>query len=690
MPHIAVLNDAIISVEDIYKFDISTTSPFLCYICDSPLQFRQTRHGDSNYTEHFYHPNTVKGTHTECELATLDRLRDTDTWHSRLSGFLERESREVIRKRESVKHIVDAYDSHNDMGIEFQNSPISAEAIQSRDATTYLDWIFNVETQYIRKVQIGRRVICEIPHGNWEVAVKTVKNSVYLYTGRREWIFLEDRERYHIEVDGVRRNVWIGKPCTVEKLFEDTCLENVLTQEGLNFFTGLTAELERTRIMYARCKRSMFLLDDIHRRYVYKHQFQANEILAIKSVAGSGKTTTLLELAKRHSDKKILYLAFNKSLINDIGVKIKAQSIENLFPRTFHSLAHDAYRISMKRDPNITNNFGPHTIDSAIPWLKRKAYGIRKYYAQLYTKFSRSVMLSPEEFSDKPLLKELWQQTLQGNLLTHDSILKVAMIKHLLKGYVDERYDMIMIDETQDFDMLMLNMVLHDTTVPKIFVGDPMQSIYQWRGCINGFQHLPPNALIVEFYSTFRIGDPACEVIRQKFKDCWIISKCKRETILTDDASLLKGGYTYLFRSWKKLLMTAQRMKDIWVYNFKEKAETIRKMHPGLRKMRGELDDESEDDLPKFLRTLSEEQLEELLSAVEENSTTEQEAEYKFYTIHSYKGLEDAHVRIADDIDDKLGEDKNLYYVALTRGMTTIVEDRAAVDLLAYFRPGFI
>ena len=28
------------------------------------------------------------------------------------------------------------------------------------------------------------------------------------------------------------------------------------------------------------------------------------------------------------------------------------------------------------------------------------------------------------------------------------------------------------IDETQDFDMIMLKMLLNDTTIPKIFVGD--------------------------------------------------------------------------------------------------------------------------------------------------------------------------------------------------------------------------
>ena len=63
-------------------------------------------------------------------------------------------------------------------GIEFQNSKISVEDIISRDKTTELDWVFNVENQYIRKVNIGNQVICEIPHDNWEKAVKVVERNV--------------------------------------------------------------------------------------------------------------------------------------------------------------------------------------------------------------------------------------------------------------------------------------------------------------------------------------------------------------------------------------------------------------------------------------------------------------------------------------------------------------------------------
>ena len=684
MPDIAVLNNKIVTTQDIYKFDINKSSPFICFNCDKPVHFRQSRNAENNYTEHFYHPNTVKDTHIDCEKNTLERVRDNDTWHNKLSGLIEQESREVIRKNNTVKHIVDAYDSLNDMGIEFQNSPISVEAIQSRDATTHLDWIFNVENQYIRKVQIGNKIICEIPHDNWEKAVKAVKNSVYLYTGYKEWILLEDRESYHIEIDKKRRNVWIGKPCSFQKIHDDTCLQNMLTEEGLAHFQNITKELENVRIIYARCKRSMFLLDGIHRKYVNKHQFQPNEILAIKSVAGSGKTTTLLELSKIHNTKKILYLAFNKALITDIGAKIKKQKITNLFPSTFHSLAYSAYISNKNREPDITE-LRPQSIHNVIPWFKGKPFAIRKHYVDLYIKFCRQPRYSTiNEFVDmtigkeQPLLNSLWNKTLLNQFTTFDSLIKLCQINKWFKNYIDKTYDIIMIDETQDFDIMMLNMLLNDTTIPKLFVGDPKQSIYEWRGCINGFNYLPSNSLIIEFYSTFRVGDPACEIIRKKFNDCWMISKSSNETILTNDLSKIKDtNYTYLFRTWKHLLKTAQTMKGIWICNYEDQVEKMRKLHSVLKTFGGNINEEEfSDDLPLFLKSLSEEDLEKLITDIEENITLKQEAKYKFYTIHAYKGLEDDNIRISNDIEDIVGDkDKNLYYVALTRGMKNIVED---------------
>ena len=686
MPSIAVLNNQIITTSDMYKFNIAKVSPFKCFNCDKPLHFRQSRNADNNFTEHFYHPNTVKNTHIDCENNTLERLRENDTWHNNMSNFIDLENREIIRTNNEIKHIVDAYDPHNDMGIEFQNSQISVEAIQSRDAMTHLDWIFNVENQYMRKVRIGNRIVCEIPHENWEHAVKAVKNSVYLYTGCKEWILLEDRECYRVEIEKKQRNVWIGKPCSFQKVHDETCLQNMLTKEGLDYFESITKEIPTVNIIYARCKKSMFLLDGIHRRYVKRHVFQDNDILAIKSVAGSGKTTTLLELAKIHSDKKILYLAFNKALISEIQLKIKNQEIKNLSPLTFDKVLYQMYINNKKREPKMVD-LTPQTIKEFIPWLKGKPFELRKRYVDLYTRFCRNHKYNtPQEYcmntnfnpnKDESFLNSLWMKTLNHNLLTFESLRKLSVIQHWFKDNIDKLYDMVVIDETQDFDMMMLKMLLDDTTIPKVFVGDPNQAIYKWRGCINGFNHLPENALIIEFYSTFRVGDPACELIREKFENCWMISKSQNQTILSDDIELLKEEkYTYLFRTWRQLLTTAQLMEKIWISNYEVQVEKMRKLHTILSSFGGGFDDdEFSDDLPKFLRSLTRDDLETLIQNIEENLVRKEEAHYKFYTIHSYKGLEDDNIRIANDMDEDDIEFVNLYYVALTRGMKKIVED---------------
>ena len=259
---------------------------------------------------------------------------------------------------------------------------------------------------------------------------------------------------------------------------------------------------------------------------------------------------------------------------------------------------------------------------------------------------------------------------------------------------------MVMIDETQDFDMLMLRMLLDDTTIPKIFVGDPRQSIYQWRGCINGFNHMPESSLIIEFYSTFRVGDPACETIREKFDDCWMISKSKNITNIISDINIIGDEkYTYLFRTWRLLLSTASLMPDIWINNYHTKIQDIRRKHAILSKNKLAFEsDEFEDDLPKFLKSISQEDLDGMIEKIEANMVEEKDAKCKMYTIHGYKGLEDDNIRIANDIEMELPtsisnmfgisqEDKNraieeannILYVALTRGMKNIIMDNISI-----------
>lgn len=677
MPEVCLFEGQLISVNDIYKKNIDVSeSVFKCINCNERLCFRKSRNGNKNYTEHFYHYNGDPGTHINCEKCAKEfSEKKMSAFHQKFSGFTKNDFKEILRTKDTITHIVDGYDKSKCIGIEYQNSKISCEDIKSRDNVSKLDWIFNVETQYTRIVEIGNKVICEIPHDNWEKALKVVKNKIFLYTGCYEWIMLFDRNAYHIESEGITRNVWIGEIVLFQDILNLTCLNTILKQSGKDHFNKLNNKLKLTRTINAKCSLSMNLLDNIHRNYVLSKNLSHNEILAIKSVAGSGKTTTLLNVAKKHKDKNILYLAFNKSLVSEIQSKIKKENIKNMKPFTFDKLMRQVYVDKFKEHPKIMD-LKPYTIGTIVPWLKDKRYKIRDYYCHHFKKFCKNVdCTNIDDYmtmfigDQKSLLSDMWKKSNNRRFATFDSIRKQSLVNNWLKDIIDNQYDMILIDEAQDFDMIMLRMILKDTTIPKVFVGDPLQSIYKFRGSINAFEHLPMNACIIEFYSTFRIGNPACDLIRNSFKDCWIISKSVNNTTLINDFDL-HTRYTYLFRKWKTLYTVALTTKRIWINDYDNQFDRLLQMHKKLN------DDEFEDDLPKFLKSLSYQELEDMLLTIQENIVDENECLVKFYIIHQYKGLETENIRIANDFCTSSQEEQNLKYVALTRGLKSIVLDK--------------
>ena len=64
----------------------------------------------------------------------------------------------------------------------------------------------------------------------------------------------------------------------------------------------------------------------------------------VDAVAGTGKTTLILSIAKELQDKKILQMTYNKSLKFEVREKIEKEEIHNLNVHTYHSLAVCYYR----------------------------------------------------------------------------------------------------------------------------------------------------------------------------------------------------------------------------------------------------------------------------------------------------------------------------------------------------------
>ena len=153
------------------------------------------------------------------------------------------------------------------------------------------------------------------------------------------------------------------------------------------------------------------------------------------------------------------------------------------------------------------------------------------------------------------------------------------------------------------------------------------------------------------------------------------MSKSENNTIITYDTEPSES-YVYLFRSWRGLLTSATTLKDIWIYNYNKQIDFIRKLHNKLQfsDLSDDEKKEFEDDLPAFLIKLSRDELDDLITNIDNNLVKQKDSKIQLYTIHSYKGLENNNVRIYSDIDHD--EEKNLYYVSLTRGKESTIVQR--------------
>lgn len=547
--------------------------------------------------------------------------------------------------------------------------------------------ILNIEGNLAKYVQTLKLGICIIEEDNRLILEKLKINNIFLYTGNNKLLVLEDLNMYKIEYKSNILNVLFCKYIKTNNIVLDL-LSEFVERDKVDIISNSLEnlkKLKKIKSVKARCKGSMNKIDDLHRDFVSKIKLDkyVNKIIGINSVAGSGKTTALINLANNNEEKKILYIAFNKDLVEEMKIKIRKKNIKNMEAHTFDALMR---RIYLDIVPNINLQFlKPGDIHKICPFLKNKNWSFKKKIIDILEDYCNNIdILSMEDYlkskknviyeEQRKLLLEVWKLVEENKFQTFSTIRKLVLVKHYCKEILNNIYDAIFIDEAQDFDKLMLKILLDDTYITKIFVGDTKQAIYEWRGCINAFELLPASTLNIDFYSTFRVGSCACNYISTQIKNLYIFSKSENSTIINNYAGL-DEPYVYLFRGWKKLLLTAQHTSNIWINNYEKKKQYIEKFCEKVSKWgisREEMK-QAEDDLPNFLVKLSLAEVKCLLEQIENNLVEKSKARIEFHTIHSYKGLENDTVRISNDIN--IQQEQNLYYVALTRGMKNLIID---------------
>jgi F-box protein 18 (helicase) len=231
--------------------------------------------------------------------------------------------------------------------------------------------------------------------------------------------------------------------------------------------------------------------------------------IKINAVAGSGKTTTIIEYARtRSANSKILYLAFNRSVKLEAEKKFAEIGLENVKVETAHSLA---YRNIVYKNNYIVRKSGykSHEITEILNIAgskeKHTEFILGNHVNKFVTYFCNSDKIKVQELNyldvvhDSkaknfvevfyPRIEEFTRTFLskmdKGEIeITHDFYLKKFQLSNPILNY-----DFILFDEGQDASPAMLDVFRKQNAV-KVIVGDTHQQIYGWRHAINSLDKL--------------------------------------------------------------------------------------------------------------------------------------------------------------------------------------------------------
>lgn len=432
--------------------------------------------------------------------------------------------------------------------------------------------------------------------------------------------------------------------------------------------------------------------------------------LLVNAVAGSGKTSTLIGYAERNPRKKILYLAFNKSVKLEAEQKFKERNLRNVKVITAHSLAFrhlssnklnvrqgasysafDARNIlGFKRKDIIEDmKFGKHVMNMVNCFCNSDAQKVSDTDYVSFLKEGKDkefVLANYEEISisSRQFLGKMRDDEIE---ITHDFYLKQFQL-----ASPKFPFDTFFFDEGQDASAVMLDVFLNQSG-DKIIVGDEHQQIYRWRYAVNALREVDfdKTYLNASFRFPESIADLAKNILGTKsllteglgeinipnIKGRGNSSETMTNTILgrTNSALLVEAinmliedeviskvyfegnfsSYTYadeggsIYDVLNLYLDKRKKVRDPLIKSFKSLFE--------LEQYADETEDAPMKGLIHIVNTYKKE-LPSLINKIKEHHVSDDnksEAEVIFSTVHKAKGMEYDEVTLLSDF---LGEDR--------------------------------
>lgn len=453
--------------------------------------------------------------------------------------------------------------------------------------------------------------------------------------------------------------------------------------------------------------------------------------LIVQAVAGSGKSTTLFEIAKR-AGERVLFLAFNK-IIAEYASKKMGDGIDC---RTFHGFGLQTIKKFTGRYPEIVQskvwdlvktNYKKHNYrDEWYPGSimnrvikKIRTLGMMSYEEEDIIEFVEN---HPELWSREPktaqqerawIFSNIRQipnllRTLDNNLdiIDFDDMVRLPCMHQMIKK-MRIWHRTVLVDEAQDMNPYQIELImqLKAKKVRTICVGDSNQAIYAFRGSfadslerLQELTNAEEHPLSVTYRCKSNIVDFVNDTIEgsemEAFNDGGNVFYTQKEGlvgyIVDQNVDLMIGAKN------KSLL-------ELWVMLAKSRIGSSLKGTGISEELRCIIKDHKPEDLNELLKNVDQALLDAYVYDEDKEETVctladktvelmrcirvlvdafeiltlkglndvlldmEKDCVRQIHTVHSAKGLEDTHALILEDWFPN-DQLENMKYVAYTRG----------------------
>ena len=265
-------------------------------------------------------------------------------------------------------------------------------------------------------------------------------------------------------------------------------------------------------------------------------------ILKVNAVAGSGKTTTLLEFAAHRPGQRILYLAYNRAVAEEVRAKALERDLGHIKVKTIHALAYQ-----------YAQGFNYELVGELNEWQLLEEYVPASMqddedalvYAWLIKDLINYYLNSSLVPLDDDLLAAYAADTLPcgptlgvledrgGELLGVVSMVLSDMKQRRIPALHDFYlklfqfmrtqlpYDIILVDEAQDTSGVMLHIIGRQEHAQRVFVGDSFQQIYAFRHAVNSLERV--DGMACHLSQTFRFGDGLARHLSEQVNDAYAL-----------------------------------------------------------------------------------------------------------------------------------------------------------------------